>query len=438
MRIVQLTPGTGSWYCGSCLRDNALAAAQRALGHDVTVVPMYLPLFTDEADVAGDAKVFFGGVNVYLQQSSPLFRVLPKWLDGVLDTRRLLRLAGRRSGMTAPESLGALTISMLRGAAGHQAKELDFLADWLHGRERPELIVLSNALLAGLAARLKERLGVPVACTLQGEAPFLDALPEPERTEAWAVLTESARALDGFVPVSRWYGDLMTARLGLDPAKVQVAHNGITLDGFAPAVTGNAPVLGYFARLCRDKGLPVLVDAWRELRRRPATANLRLRLGGAMTALDVPLVDSLKAALERDGLASEVEWHPNVERRAKQAFLSDLTVFSVPATYGESFGLYVLEALASGVPVVAPRHGAFPELLAATGGGVLVAPDDPSALADGIEGMLADRPAAAALGEAARHVVFQRFGADSMARSTLAAYRRIVDGAGSPAREAVS
>lgn len=429
MNIAQLTAGTGTWYCGSCLRDNTLAMAQRALGHEVVVVPMYLPLFTDEPDAAGDAKVFFGGVNVYLQQKSAVFRALPKWLDGVFDSRPMLRLAARASGMTAPESLGELTISMLRGTAGHQAKEIDFLASSLAARERPDLVVLSNALLAGLARPLKERLGVPVACTLQGEAPFLDVLPEAERREAWSVLAESARAVDGFVSVSRWHAEEMSARLALDPAKVHVVHNGITLEGFDAAPPEDPPVLGYFARLCRDKGLPVLIDAWLHLRRRASSSALRLRLGGAMTGLDVPLVDALKARIEAAGLGSDVEWHPNVDRLQKQAFLRGLTVFSVPATYGESFGLYAVEALASGVPVVAPRHGAFPELLEATGGGLLVEPDDPLALADGIEQLVTDRARAAALGAAGRRAVHERFGANHMAQAAVDAYSRIIQGA---------
>ncbi len=90
---------------------------------------------------------------------------------------------------------------------------------------------------------------------------------------------------------------------------------------------------------------------------------------------------------------------PNPNRAEKIAFLSGLTVLSVPATYGEAFGLYVLEALAAGVPVVQPRHGAFPEILAATGGGILCEPNDPRALADAFESLLLDPTQARALGE---------------------------------------
>ena len=109
-------------------------------------------------------------------------------------------------------------------------------------------------------------------------------------------------------------------------------------------------------------------------------------------------MDELRARLQDDGLLADVDFHPNLSRADKQAFLRSLSVFSVPAAYGEAFGLYVIEALACGVPVVQPRHAAFPELIEATGGGLLCAPDDEAALADAIESLLLDPARAHALG----------------------------------------
>ena len=131
MRILQLTPGTGTFLCGSCLRDNALVLALRGRGHDATISPLYLPfaLEDDAEEEAIDAPVHMGGINVYLQQKLPLLRWLPRFLHDRLDSPRLLRWAAGRSKMTETPGLGAMTLSMLRGEEGRQRAELERLAE---------------------------------------------------------------------------------------------------------------------------------------------------------------------------------------------------------------------------------------------------------------------------------------------------------------------
>ena len=92
MRILQLTPGTGSFYCGQCLRDNALALALRARGHEVHMIPLYLPLLTDERSALDDTPIFFGGINVYLEQKFALFRNTPAWIDRLFNAPGLLQI----------------------------------------------------------------------------------------------------------------------------------------------------------------------------------------------------------------------------------------------------------------------------------------------------------------------------------------------------------
>ena len=204
MRIVQITPSAGdSFYCENCLRDAALAKAVLKLGHDVLMIPLYLPLSVEQTGSAGIAPIFFGGLNVYLQQKSAFFRKTPRWLDRLLDSPGLLRWIGRKAGMTSARDLGQTTISMLRGEQGRQIKELDRLVDWLDTQEnRPDIICLSNILLAGLAGPIKKRLGVPVVCLLQDEDGFLDGLASPYSQQAWQVLVERAGDMDSFVAVS--------------------------------------------------------------------------------------------------------------------------------------------------------------------------------------------------------------------------------------------
>jgi glycosyltransferase involved in cell wall biosynthesis len=435
MRIVQLTPGTGSFYCGTCLRDNAMVTEMRRQGHDAMLVPMYLPLTLDQAPASEGVPVFYGGVNVYLQQKLSLFRHTPRWLDKVLDAPGLLGMAAQRAGMTSGRELGEITLSMLRGEEGLQVKELDRLVKWL-AELRPEVVCLSNLLLIGLARRIKSETGAAVVCTLQGEDSFLDSIPEPEGTHCWNTIAERAADVDRFIAVSRYYADVMRERARIPRERMDVVYAGVSLEGFEPApATPNPPVLGYLARMCEVKGLPTLVDAYIMLRERNRIPGLKLRVAGSMTEADAKLVARLRELLTAKGLANEVEFLPNIDRDAKIAFLQSISALSVPAVYGESFGLYIIEAMAAGAPVVQPRHGAFPELIAATGGGVLCEPGDARALAVSIEELLTDPAKARAMGARGRAAVMERFTAPRLAAETVHVFEKALER--SPERSAV-
>ena len=426
MRIVQLTPGTGSFFCGTCLRDNAMVAELRRRGHDALLVPMYLPLTLDEPAANTGAPLFYGGVNVYLQQKLSLFRKTPRWLDQLLDAPSLLRFAGKKAGMTSARELGVITLSMLRGEDGSQEKELDRLVDWLAKELRPDVVVLSNALLMGLARRIKRETGAAVVCTLQGEDSFLDSLPEPERSQSWRTLSERAADVDAFLGVSQYYGDLMQRRAELPPERVHLVHGGILLDGYAPAAAPpDPPVLGFLARMCYNKGLETLVEAFILLKQRNRIPGLKLHAAGSETDADRVFVAGLKQRLAAKGLAGETEFSPNLDRDEKIRFLQSLSVLSVPATYGEAFGLYVIEAMAAGVPVVQPNHAAFPELLEATGGGLLCEPNDPQSLAVKVEELLLDPVRARRMGEHGRRVVLEQFSVAKMTDDALAVFERV-------------
>lgn len=426
MNVIHLTPGTGSFYCGSCMRDNALNAALRGMGHDALVVPLYLPFLVDEMDESTGTPLFFGGINVYLQHKSALFRKTPRWVDSLLDSPGLLQAAGRKAGMTSARELGELTLSMLQGEDGRQVKELNRLVDWLVEQAKPDVICLSNALLIGMARRLKERVKAPVVSTLQGEDSFLDSLPDPYRDQCWDTLRQRAADVDGFVAVSNYYGNVMRERLQLPPERVHVVYNGILLEEYSPAPSPpDPPVLGYLARMCPMKGLETLVDSFILLRTGKRIEGLKLRVGGTQTGPDIAFVSRLRERLRSAGLESDAEFLPNLDQKGKAAFLRSLSVLSVPATYGESFGLYIIEALACGVPVVQPRHAAFPELIEATGGGLLCEPDNPESLADSIAQLLANPDEARAMGERGRKVVLKDFSVERMAENVLKIYEAV-------------
>jgi glycosyltransferase involved in cell wall biosynthesis len=418
MRIVQLTPGAGGMYCGNCLRDNALVASLRRQGHAVTMLPLYLPLKTDEADESAGAPVFFGGINVYLEQRAAFFRRLPRWAHDLLDSPRLLRWVGTRAAQTRPEQVGDLTLSMLRGEQGNQAREVDALVRWLADHERPDVICLSNALLVGMARRLKRELGALLTVTLQGEDAFVEALPERNRREAWAILAERLAEADLLIAPTRYYADRIAARTGLPASRIHLVPNGISLAGWRPAESPpSPPTLGYLARMCPEKGLDRLADSFVRLRKSERVPGLRLRIAGSCGPGDRAFVERVKSGLQAAGVLGEVEFLPNLDHAAKQEFLRSLSVFSVPAHYGEAFGLYLVEAMAAAVPVVQPDTGAFRELIEATGAGVVCAPDDPPALAAAIERVLLDPGLARRLGAAGRAAVEHRYNSDASART---------------------
>ncbi|MCJ7777846.1 MAG: glycosyltransferase family 4 protein [Sedimentisphaerales bacterium] len=428
MRIVQITPSSGdSFYCENCLRDITLVTAMRNMGHDVLMIPLYLPLPSGNTESINSSPIFFGGVNVYLQQKSDFFQKTPRWIDRLFDSPFLLRWAGRKAGMTNARDLGEATTSILTGEHGRQKKELDRLATWLTLQDnKPDIICLSNILLAGLAKNIKERLGVPVVCMLQDEDEFLDSLTSPYAQKAWRLLCERSGDVDIFIAVSKYYAGVMERRLQIPPGKIQVLHVGISLEGFEPrTIWPQIPTIGFLSRMCPDKGLDTLVDAFITLKKNEKLKNARLRIAGGKRADDEEFIKRIRQQLDSLGLIGDVEFLPSFDKASKLAFLQTLSVLSVPEKKSVAYGLYVLEALATGVPVVQPASGVFPELMEATGGGVLFEPNNVTSLVKALEQLLLDSDYTQTLGEKGRRAVFEKFNIEQTAEKIVRIYQKI-------------
>ena len=410
-------------YCGSCLRDNAMASELMKRGHDVLLLPVYTPTLTDEPNVSTD-HVVLGGISAYLEQYVPLFRKTPRWLDRVWDSKTALNLATRRSISTNPKTLGEMTVSVLKGEGGFQRKEIDKFLDWVKDEAPPDVVNLPYTLLLGLAEPIKQALKAPILCTLQGEDLFLDNLQEPYRTQSLNLIRDHLQHVELFLSVSEYYAEFMPDYLGIPREKIRVVPIGINPEGFElrRADRGGPFTVGFFGRIAPEKGLHVLAEAYRIARQSGELPEARLEAAGYMAPDARPYLDEIQKRLQDARLGGEFHYRGVVERADKIAFLRGLDMMSMPATYDEPKGVSLLEAMACGVPLVQPRRGSFTEIVERTGGGLLVQPDDPQSLAGGILKLARDAKLAEDLSANGFRGVREHYTAAHMADKVLEAY----------------
>ena len=436
MRVLYVLPGSGgSFYCQNCLRDTAAAEALRRRGHSVTLLPLYLPA-TSSTPKPSDVPVFYGAVSLYLRHRYAVLRRLPRTWFAPLDRWPVLRLAARFAGSTSAKGLEDLTLSMLRGLDGRQADELQSVCDWLAAlpsESKPDVIVLSNALLTGLAAALKQAARCPVVCWLQDEHVWIDAMADDLRDAVLRVMADDARAVDRFVAVSASYATRMAQVLSLEPARLSVVFPGIDPAAYRSAdVTRRPAVIGFLSRLSATEGFDRFVDAFLLLRRDPRFADARLSATGGPSEKKGFLRQQLKK-LKAAGALSDAALSPDRFADDRFAFLSELTLLSVPGgEKPEAFGYYAIEAMAAGVPVVLPAQGAFPEIAAAAGCGTLIADTRPETLARAWAALLSDAPRLQRESSQGRSAAQTTF---SQAASAAALERALVFGTRTPNAE---
>ena len=426
LRVVYLTAGAGGMYCGSCLNDNTLAKALSQLGVDIQLVPTYTPITTDEENVSVN-EVYFGGINVFLQQKLPWLRWLPSSWDRFLNHPALIRWATKKDVQTNPEFLGKMTVSMLKGNAGFQKKEVQRLLKFLKAA-KPDVVNFTNALIAGCAPEIKRQLPhVATVVTLQGDDIFLDYLPSHLTEQAIELIRKINHSIDGFIVHSAYYRDYMGKRLELPTEKVHLVRLGIDIADLpgGSAVTPRAKKrVGYLARLSPEKGLHQLIDAFIQLRQQ--RDDVELAIAGWVGNEHQEFADEQFAKLQAAGLGEDFFYAGVVDRASKIQFLSELDLLCVPTTYQEPKGRFVLEAMACGVPVVLPDHGAFSELVTASGCGLLVPPHDPQQLAATLDRVLDDPDELRRMGQFGRRTMETERNATAMARDTLEVYQRLL------------
>ena len=434
MKILSLTAGAATMYCGSCMRDNALAAELIKMGHDVTLLPFYTPTLTDEENVSRKQQIFFGGISVYLEQHLPWFRHSPRFVDRLLDAPGFIKAFTAGSIAVDPKQLGELTVSTMRGEEGHQRKEIEKLLEFLAEEPRPDVVNIPYALLICLAAPIRRALKCPIVMTLQGEDLYFEGLPEPYRAQALELARARVADVDLFVAVSEYYARFMRDYLRIPAEKMRVATLGVNVSDLTPRLPapGSRPpgdpfTIGFFARIAPEKGLHNLAEAYKVLRRDKGLPPSRLMAAGYLPPEHKPYFESIAESLRAAGLGEEFVYRGAVDRARKVQFFREVDVLSVPSGYHEPKGLYLLEAMACGVPVVQPNHGAFPEIIARTGGGVLAKSEAGADVADALYDLWKDPARAAQLGQDGAAGVRRHYTVRHMAEGVLKVYQDAVN-----------
>jgi glycosyltransferase involved in cell wall biosynthesis len=429
VKIAYITAGGGGMYCGSCIHDNTLARALIAREHEVLLIPTYTPIRTDEEDVSYH-KVFYGGINVYLQQKSALFRMLPRFLDRWLSGTKLLRKVASGNIATDAKFLGEMTLSLSQGVDGKQKKELEYLVNWLAKELKPDLVVLTNLLIGSFIPQLKALHNVPVLVNLQGDDYFIDGLGDPWREKVLANLQGLAKQVDGFIVNSQFYAEKMSTYFDFPAKKAYVVPLGVDLKGFEASASRDAsqpPTLGYLARICPEKGFHHAVDAFLRVRKRPGLEAMRFRFAGWLGKEHEPFFNEQMAKLKQAGADAYIE-HRQVEgMEAKLDFFKGLDVFTVPTSFEEPKGLPVMEALAAGVPYVVPAIGAFPEVLERLGGGTSFPPGDDEMYDALLEMLLTDPDYARQMGLAGRSALAEFGNMEIMAGDHESVFQRMLN-----------
>ncbi len=419
MKIIYLIAGTGSYYCGACLRDHALIQGLRHHGHDVKIAPIYLPLVTD-SPIDIESPIFLGGINMFLQQKFAVFRKTPKLIDKFLNMKWMLSLSSKLAGMTKPHDLGELTLSTLDIENGPQVKELEKLSCWLNNQTNVDAVFLSHTLLIGLAPTIKKLLNTKIFCSFQGEDSFLDSLPEKFANKCWQEISKRTGSVDEFISCSQFYKDVMQMRLEVSSDKIHVIYNSIDLSDYLKLQPrGGLNVLGYLSQFIPGKGVETVLKAFFKLKKDPFLQHLKLNLAGAEVPSSPGYFDKVRSIIAASEYASDIVITSNLTKEQKLDFLGNISILSVPVNYDEAFGLYIIEAMASSIPVVQPDRGAFPELIKATNGGVLYESGNMEAYVSTLKSVLLDKHKIQQLGKQGRASASELFDNKRMAEKVV-------------------
>lgn len=428
MKIAFLITGSGgSFYCSNCYRDMLyFKAVKKAPGVTASAIPLYLPPEKIYSENGFDTNVFFGAISLYIREKVHFLEQMPSFMDKILDSPPLLKIAAKRAGTTRTEGLEDITLNMIDGAHSARDKEVDRLVKYLVANGKPDVIHLSNALIIGLARQIKKLLDVKIVCSLQNEDDWINDMAEPFQSQAWKMIADESVNVDAFVSPSRYYRDFFRSKTGISGDTIHIVPSGIDLSAIEERNrTGSGLAIGFFSRVSYHNGFDKLADAFIALKNDTAFRELTLHVCGGYTSDDKPFIADQIKKIKENGFKSSVKIYPEFIGRSKHDFLNAIDIMSVPVRKYDAYGLYILESNASGIPVVQPSTGAFPEILEMTGGGLLYRDDTVKDLTLAIAKLLNDKKLASMLGETGMKNVHEKLTLEKMSAGLNKVYETI-------------
>jgi len=426
MKIVYLITGSGgSFYCGNCYRDMIyLRAIRKVPGIQASAIPLYLPPEDDVVESGMDKNVFFGAISMYLREKVPFLKNMPVFFDKIVDSGPMLRMAAKRAGTTSSEGLEDMTLNMIKGENAFPEKELQRLVDYLCKDGKPDVIHLSNALIIGLARQLKRKIDVKIVCSLLNEDDWTIEMAEPYQSKAWSLIARESPNVDAFLTPSEYYKKFFISKTGIEDRRFHVVPLGLDPDHeiLSVAKKDNWPAIGYFCRINAHNGFDKLVDAFIKLKSQDTLPGLTLHVSGGYTGTDKSFITEQIRKVKEAGLKSFIRIYPEFHGNSKQQFFSNIDVMSVPVRKYDGYGLYLLEANAAGVPVVQPATGAFPEIVAKTGGGITYSGDDIDGLTEALNNMLNNKVLMTELGTKGKENVLKELSLERMSSNLSIVY----------------
>ena len=428
MKIVYLITGSGgSFYCGNCYRDMIyLRAIRKVPGINASAIPLYLPPDDTNTETGMDKNVFFGAISMYLREKVPFLKNMPVFMDKLVDSRPMLKMAARKAGTTNPEGLEEMTLNMIKGENAFPEKELQRLIDYLCKDGKPDIIHLSNALVIGLARQIKKKLNVKIVCSLLNEDDWIDEMMEPYQSGAWKLIAREANNVDFFLTPSTYYKELFISKTGISGDNFHVIPLGFDPDLKKIEKKDNYPAIGYFCRINSQNGIDKLVDAFIKIRSSNKLPGLTLHISGGYTGDDKPFIADQIKKIKDNGLKSSVRIYPEFHGNSKQEFFNNIDIMCVPVRKHDGYGLYILEANVAGVPVVQPATGAFPEIIERTGGGITYTPDTVDELSANLMKTLSNRELCIELGKKGQENVLKGLSLIKMSEELSKVYNSLM------------
>ncbi|MFV0346424.1 MAG: glycosyltransferase family 4 protein [Bacteroidales bacterium] len=403
MKITFIIPGSGdSFYCGNCFRDNLHASALRKAGHEVLIMPLYLPL--KHESFQADSPLFFPATTYYTEQKFFKKRKMPTWLEKLTKSKTVLDLASSMSGTTSAKGMEDMTLSMITGEDPAFDKHVRQLTTWIKEQEKPEVIHLSSSLLIGIAKTLKQELNIPIVCSLQDEEVWIDSLNKIHADTAWQGIDENIKYIDHFVVSSEFYKN---AVLKKHPQIQNIAliYPGVDRQKYEARDYPQQPTIGFFYRMNYENGLDILADAFVKLKKNNKIQGLKLKIGGGYSGKDKKFLNKVRKTLAP--YKADVEICNVYSLDEHLSFYKSISLISVPIRFEESVGLYLCEAFAAGRPAVEPSSGSFPEIVGDAG--KLYHPNNSNALADALNELLSKEDAYAEAAAKAKELSQTRY-----------------------------